>query len=245
MTLENKTALITGASGGIGSAIAKALHQQGAQVVLSGRRKEALEGLAGELGSRCHIFTAALDDRVALKKLVKDSQEAMGGRIDILVNNAGHTKDNLAMRMSDEAWDDVIEVDLTAPFLLTRECLRPMIKNRWGRIISITSVVGEMGNAGQANYAAAKAGLTAMSKSLAKEIANRGITVNCVAPGFIETAMTAALNEKQREAIVETIPAVKLGAPSDIAAAVAFLASEDAGYITGQTLHVNGGMAMP
>jgi 3-oxoacyl-[acyl-carrier protein] reductase len=213
--------------------------------VLSGRRKEALEGLAGKLGARCHILTAALDDRDALKKLVKDSQEAMGGRIDILVNNAGHTKDNLAMRMSDDAWDDVIEVDLTAPFLLTRECLRPMIKNRWGRIISITSVVGEMGNAGQANYAAAKAGLTAMSKSLAKEIANRGITVNCVAPGFIETAMTDALNEKQREAIVETIPAVKLGAPEDIAAAVAFLASEDAGYITGQTLHINGGMAMP
>ena len=242
--LENKRALITGASGGIGAAIAQALHKEGAEVVISGRREDALQALAKTLGERCHIITAALDKREDLTALAKEAEKTMGA-VDILINNAGHTSDNLAIRMSDEAWDSVLEVDLTAAFLLARACLRGMMKQRWGRIISITSVVAEMGNAGQANYAAAKAGLTAMTKSLAREIANRGITVNAIAPGFIKTAMTDALSEQQRATLAETIPASRFGEPNDIAAAALFLASDDAAYITGQTLHVNGGMVMP
>lgn len=240
---ENKGALITGASGGIGEAIARALHEQGAQIVISGRRKEALEKLAEDLGDNCYVIPAALDNREELNELVKKSESAIG-KIDILINNAGHTKDGLALRMKDQDWDDVLEVDLTAGFLLARACLRGMVKRRWGRIISITSVVGEMGNAGQANYAAAKAGLTAMSKSLAREIANRGITVNCIAPGFIKTAMTDMLNEEQREALAKNIPAGRFGEVGDIAGGAVFLASDEACYITGQTLHINGGMAM-
>ena len=239
--LSGKTALITGASGGIGEAIARALSAQGAEVALSGRKKEVLEKLSSQLSG--HALTASLDDRAAVAALVKEAEQKMG-KIDILVNNAGLTKDNLALRLTDEAWDEVIAVDLTAGFLLARAVLRGMVKRRWGRIISITSVVGEMGNAGQANYAAAKGGLVAMSKSLAREVANRGITVNCVAPGFIETAMTDALSDDQKKALAATIPIGRFGSGEDVAAAVAWLAGEGSAYITGQTIHVNGGMAM-
>ena len=239
--LSGKTALITGASGGIGEAIARALSAQGAEVVLSGRKKEVLEKLSSQLGG--HALTASLDDRAAVAALVKEAEQKMG-KIDILVNNAGLTKDNLALRLTDDAWDEVIAVDLTAGFLLARAVLRGMVKRRWGRIISITSVVGEIGNAGQANYAAAKGGLAAMSKSLAREVANRGITVNCVAPGFIETAMTDALSDDQKKALAATIPVGRFGRGEDVAGAVAWLAGEGSAYITGQTIHVNGGMAM-
>ncbi len=241
--LEDKKALITGASGGIGRAIAEALHAQGAVVALSGTRREKLDHLAQALGERCHVVPCNLSSRDEVDALPKQAEEAMGG-LDILVNNAGITRDNLFMRLKDEDWDALLEVNLTAYFRLARGVIRGMMKRRWGRIIAITSVVGVTGNAGQANYAAAKAGMIGMSKALAQEVASRNITVNCIAPGFIETAMTDALPETQRAKLLDTIPAGRLGAGRDVAAGVAFLASEEAGYITGQTLHVNGGMAM-
>ncbi len=241
--LTGQTALVTGASGGIGEAIARALHVLGAEVMLAGRRRPALAALADELGARTHIGVADLALPHAAETLVKDAEAAMG-RIDILVNNAGMARDALSLRMSDEDWQAVIELDLTATFRLARAALRGMIRRRHGRIIGIASIVAVTGNAGQANYAAAKAGMIGMSKSLAAEVAGRGITVNCVAPGFIETAMTAKLPEIQRARLGAAIPAGRFGAPGDVAAAVAYLASGEAGYITGQTLHVNGGMAM-
>ncbi len=241
--LSGKSALVTGASGAIGGAIARALHQRGAAGALSGTRVEALEGLAAGLGERAHVVPADLGDPAALDGLVGRAAAAMG-QVDILVNNAGVTRDRLALRMRDEDWDRVLDVNLTAAFRLARGSLRGMMKRRWGRIVGITSVVGVTGNPGQANYAAAKAGMIAMSKSLAHEVATRGITVNCVAPGFIETPMTDALNARQRDALAARIPAGRLGAAADVAAAVVYLASEQAGYVTGQTLHVNGGMAM-
>jgi 3-oxoacyl-[acyl-carrier protein] reductase len=241
--LTGKTALVTGASGGIGGAIAKALHAQGANVVLSGTRADALESLKSELGSRAFVATCNLGDAASVDALPKTA-EAAAGPIDILVNNAGITRDNLFMRMKDDEWDQVIAVNLTAAFRLSRAALRGMMKKRWGRIISITSVVGETGNPGQGNYAAAKAGLVGMTKSLAAEVASRNITVNCVAPGFIATAMTGALTDAQKETIAQRIPAGRMGQPSEIAASVVYLASEEAAYVTGATLQVNGGMAM-
>jgi len=241
--LTGKRALITGASGGIGGAIAKALHAQGATVALSGRRKDALQALADELGERAFVTPARLGEEGAATQLIADANEAMGG-VDILVNNAGLTRDGLAMRMKDEDWDDVINVNLKSAFQLSRACLRGMMKARAGRIISVTSIVGVTGNPGQANYVASKAGLIGMSKALAQEVATRGITVNCVAPGFIATPMTEALNEKQQENLVANIPTKSMGVPEDIASACVFLASDEANYMTGQTLHINGGMAM-
>lgn len=241
--LSGKTALVTGASGGIGGAIAKALHGQGATVTLSGTRREALDTLAAELKERVHVVTADLGDPVSTDALVKDAEAAMG-KLDILVNNAGLTRDNIAMRMKDEEWQKVIDVNLTAGFRLARAAMRGMMKRRFGRIIGITSVVGVTGNPGQANYAAAKAGMIGMSKALAQELASRNITVNCVAPGFIATAMTEALNEEQQNQLLPRIPMGRMGSSDDIAAAVTYLASDEAAYMTGQTLHVNGGMAM-
>ena len=241
--LSGKSALVTGASGGIGGAIARALHAQGANVGLSGTRTEPLEKLKAELGERAHVLPADLGDPAAIEALLKSADAALGG-IDILVNNAGLTRDNLAMRMKDEDWQKVIDVNLTAGFRLARGAMRGMMKKRWGRIIGITSVVGVTGNPGQANYAAAKAGMIGMSKSLAQEVASRNITVNCVAPGFIETQMTGALNEDQKARIMTAIPAGRLGQSDEIAAAVVYLASPEAAYVTGQTIHVNGGMAM-
>ncbi len=241
--LSGKCALVTGASGGIGSAIARALHAQGATVALSGTREDALRAVAAELGERAHVTPANLGDAAAADQLVKDAGEAMGG-LDILVNNAGLTRDNLAMRLKDEDWQTVMDVNLTAAFRLSRAVLRGMMKKRWGRIIGITSIVGVTGNAGQANYAASKAGMIGMSKSLAQEVASRGITVNCLAPGFIATPMTDALTEDQQTKINASIPAGRMGAADEIAAGVAYLASDEAAYITGQTLHINGGMAM-
>ena len=241
--LSGKSALVTGASGGIGGAIAKALHAQGATVGLSGTRTEPLEKLKAELGERAHVLPADLGDAAAIEGLLKSADAALGG-IDILVNNAGMTRDNLAMRMKDEDWQKVIDVNLTAGFRLARGAMRGMMKKRWGRIIGITSVVGVTGNPGQANYAAAKAGMIGMSKSLAQEVASRGITVNCVAPGFIETQMTGALNDDQKARIMTAVPAGRLGQSDEIAAAVVYLASPEAAYVTGQTIHVNGGMAM-
>lgn len=241
--LSGKSALITGASGGIGGAVARVLHAQGAAVALSGTREDALRSLAAELGERTHICPCNLSDPDAVAELVGQAEEAMGA-VDILVNNAGLTRDNLSMRMKDEEWDAVLAVNLTASFRLTRAALRGMMKRRWGRIIGITSVVGVTGNPGQANYAASKAGMIGMTKSVAQEIANRGVTVNCVAPGFITTAMTDALNDTQRESILTRVPAGRLGEADEIASAVAYLASDEAAYVTGQTLHVNGGMAM-
>ncbi len=241
--LSGKSALVTGASGGIGGAIAKALHKQGATVGLSGTRVEPLEKLKAELGERAHVLPADLGDPAAIEALLKAADAALGG-IDILVNNAGLTRDNLAMRMKDEDWQKVIDVNLTAGFRLARGAMRGMMKKRWGRIIGITSVVGVTGNPGQANYAAAKAGMIGMSKSLAQEVASRNITVNCVAPGFIETQMTGALNDDQKARIMTAVPAGRLGQSDEIAAAVVYLASPEAAYVTGQTLHVNGGMAM-
>ena len=241
--LTGKTALVTGASGGIGAAIARGLHAQGATVALSGTRADALEKLAGELGSRTHILPCNLSDKDAVEKLVPGAEAAMG-QLDILVNNAGLTRDGLFMRMKDEDWDTVIAVNLTATFRLARAAVKGMMKRRWGRIVSITSIVGITGNPGQGNYAASKAGMIGMSKSLAAEVASRGITVNCVAPGFIESPMTDALNDKQKEAILGQVPAGKLGQGADVASAVVYLASQEAQYVTGQTLHVNGGMAM-
>ena len=241
--LTGKRALITGASGGIGGGVAEALHAAGATVALSGTREAPLAELAAKLGERAHVVTANLGDAEAVEALPKAASEAMGG-IDILVNNAGITRDNLFMRMSDEEWAQVIDVNLTSSFRLCRAVLRGMMKARWGRIVNITSVVGATGNPGQGNYAAAKAGLVGMSKSLAYEVASRGITVNCVAPGFIATAMTDKLNEEQKGKILTQIPAGKMGTPEDIAAAVLYLSSPESGYVTGATLHVNGGMAM-
>jgi 3-oxoacyl-[acyl-carrier protein] reductase len=241
--LSGKMALVTGASGGLGGGIARALHRQGAHLALSGTRRDALEALASELGERVHVLPCDLSDSAAVEALVPAAEAAMG-RLDVLVNNAGVTRDNLFMRMKDAEWDTVISVNLTAAFRLARASLKGMIRRRHGRIIAITSVVGVTGNPGQGNYAAAKAGLIGMSKALAAEVASRGITVNCVAPGFITSPMTDALDEKQRAAILAGVPIGRLGAASDIGAAVTYLASQEAGYITGQTLHVNGGMAM-
>jgi len=242
--LTGKTALVTGASGGIGGAIAKALHGQGATLVLSGTRQDALDAVKAELGSRVFTVIANLSDTASVEALPKKAEEAAGAPIDILVNNAGITRDNLFMRMKDEEWDAVIAVNLTAAFRLSRAVLRGMMKKRWGRIIQITSVVGETGNPGQGNYAAAKAGLVGMSKSLAAEVASRNITVNCIAPGFIQTAMTEVLTDPQKEAIATRIPAGRMGTAAEIAAAAAFLASDEAAYMTGATLQINGGMAM-
>ena len=247
--LTGKTALVTGASGGIGGAIARALHGQGAAVVLSGTRVEALESLKAELGSlngsgRAFIAQANLSDTASVEALTRLAEDAAGAGIDILVNNAGITKDNLFMRMKDEEWDQVIAVNLTAAFRLSRAVLRGMMKKRWGRIIQISSVVGATGNPGQGNYAAAKAGLVGMTKSLAAEVASRNITVNAVAPGFIQTAMTEVLTDQQKEMIAARIPAGRMGLPEEIAAAVAYLASQEAAYVTGETIHINGGMAM-
>ena len=242
--LTGKTALVTGASGGIGGAIAKSLHGQGAKVVLSGTRAEALEAVRAELGDRAFIAPANLSDIASVEALTKSAEEVAGSSIDILVNNAGITKDNLFMRMKDEEWDQVIAVNLTAAFRLSRAVLRGMMKKRWGRIMQITSVVGATGNPGQGNYAAAKAGLVGMTKSLAAEVASRNITVNAVAPGFIQTAMTDVLTDQQKEMISQRIPAGRMGLPGEIAAAVTYLASEEAAYVTGETIHINGGMAM-
>ena len=243
--LDGKTALVTGASGGIGAAIARALHSQGATVVLSGTRVEALDSLAGSLAhERVHVCPADLSDPAAPDALVAAAEGAAGAGLDILVNNAGLTRDGLALRMKDEDWSRVLEIDLAAPFRLCRAALKGMVRRRSGRIVSIASIVGVTGNAGQANYAAAKAGMIGMSKSLAQEVGSRGITVNVVAPGFVETAMTDALPEAQRAKLSAAIPLGRLGQPEDIAAAVAYLASPEAAWVTGATLHVNGGMAM-
>jgi len=241
--LGGKTALVTGATGGIGGAIAKALHGQGANVVLSGTRADALSAAKAALGERAFAVPCNLSDAASLDGLIKTA-EGLAGPVDILVNNAGITRDNLFLRMKDEEWDQVIAVNLTAAFRLSRAVLRGMMKKRWGRIVNITSVVGTMGNPGQGNYAAAKAGLTGMTKSLAAEVASRNITVNCVAPGFVVTPMTDALTEAQKEGSLARIPAGRFGTPEEIGAAVVYLASEEAGYVTGQTLHANGGMAM-
>lgn len=241
--LTGKCALVTGASGGIGGAVARAFHRQGAVVMLTGTRLEALEALANELGARALVKTCDLSQPVAIDELAREAEAAMG-RVDILINNAGLTRDGLALRMKDEDWQAVIEVNLTAGFRLARAVLKGMMKRRWGRITGITSIVGVTGNPGQANYAASKAGMIGMSKALAGEVAGRGITVNCIAPGFIETPMTAALSDEQRQRLIQNIPLGRLGTPGDVAACAVFLASEEAVYITGQTLHVNGGMAM-
>lgn len=241
--LSNKTALVTGATGGIGEAIAKTLHAQGATVAISGTRQEKLEEVAAKLGDRVHVTPCNLSDRTEVAALAGKAEEAMG-KLDILVNNAGITKDNLFMRMKDEEWDDVIAVNLTATFTLMRSALRGMMRNRYGRIVNISSISGIIGNPGQPNYAASKAGMIGMSKSLAREVAPRGITVNCIAPGFIQTPMTNELNEKQVEAIAAAIPSGTFGEPEDIASAVLYLSSDEAKYMTGQTLHINGGMVM-
>ena len=241
--LTGKCALVTGASGGIGGEIARVLHGAGATVVLSGTRGEPLEALAAELGARAFVVTCNLGDAAAVEALPKAAVAAMGA-VDILVNNAGVTRDNLFMRMSDEEWSQVIDINLTSTFRLCRGVLRGMMKARWGRIINISSVVGATGNPGQGNYAASKAGMVGMSKSLAAEVASRNITVNCVAPGMIETAMTAKLTDAQKAAILGTVPMGRMGTPAEIAAAVLYLASSEAGYVTGSTLHVNGGGAM-
>lgn len=241
--LTGMTALVTGASGGIGSAVAKALAERGATVALSGTREDALNAVAATIPGSV-IVPCDLSEAAQVDGLIPRAVEALGGRIDILVNNAGVTRDNLVMRMKDEEWDTVIRVNLEAAFRLIRAASKPMMKARFGRIVSITSVVGATGNPGQANYAASKGGLTAMSKALAQELASRNITVNCVAPGFITSAMTDALPDAQKDALTTRIPAGKLGEGADVAAAVVYLASRDAGYVTGQTIHVNGGMAM-
>jgi 3-oxoacyl-[acyl-carrier protein] reductase len=241
--LTGKTALVTGATGGIGGAIARALHRQGATVAISGTRREALDQLAGELKERVHVLPCNLSDKEQVEALVPQAEEKME-KLDILVANAGITKDNLFVQLRDEDWDSVIDVNLTATFRLSRAAMKTMMRRRHGRIIGITSVVGVTGNPGQGNYTAAKAGMIGMMKSIAKEYARRGVTANCVAPGFIATAMTDKLNDKQREAILQMVPAARLGTPDDVAAAVVYLASDEAAYMTGQTLHVNGGMAM-
>jgi 3-oxoacyl-[acyl-carrier protein] reductase len=243
--LTDRTALVTGATGGIGGAIARALHKQGATVAVSGRQKDKLEKLAAELGSRVHVLPCDLADKAQVSNLIDQAIAALG-RLDILVNNAGLTKDNLFMVMKDEQWDEVIAVNLTSTFMLMRAAARAMMraKTGFGRIVNISSVSGIVGNPGQGNYAASKAGMIGMSKSLAREVASRGITVNCIAPGFISTPMTDGLNEKQVATIKEAIPAQKFGTPADVAAACVYLAAPEGGYVTGQTLHVNGGMVM-
>lgn len=241
--ITGRRALITGATGGIGGAVARALHARGAAVAISGTRKEKLDALAGELKERVHVTPCNLSDLDAVDALPKQAAEAMGG-LDIVVSNAGVTRDNLMMMMKPDMWDDVIKVNLTAYFRLAKAALRGMTKQRFGRIIGVTSIVGVTGNPGQANYAASKAGMIGMSKSLAQEVASRNVTVNCIAPGFVATAMTDALNEQQREAILGKIPAGVMGGPEDIGAAAVYLASDEARYVTGQTLHVNGGMVM-
>ena len=242
--LSGKRALVTGASGAIGGAIARAFAGQGATVALSGTKRAALDALAGELGENARVTPCDLSDSAAVEKLVPEAEEALGGELDILVNNAGVTRDMLFARMSDEDWQTVLDVNLTAAFRLSRAVLRGMMRRRAGRIISISSVVAVVGNPGQANYSASKAGLMAMTRSLAAEIASRNVTVNCVAPGFTASAMTDVLNEKQKAMIMERVPARRLGAPAEIAGAVVYLASDEAAYVTGQTIHVNGGMAM-
>ena len=241
--LNGRKALVTGATGGIGGAVARALHAQGATVTLSGTRRDALDALASDLGERVHIVEANLSDKDSVEALVPAAEAAMGG-LDILVNTAGITRDNLFLRMKDEEWEAVLSVNLTAAFRLSRAAVKGMMRRRHGRIVNIGSVVGSTGNPGQGNYAAAKAGLIGLSKALAAEVASRNITVNVVSPGFIESPMTDALNEKQREAILTTVPAGRLGNGAEIGAAVVYLASDEAAYVTGQTLHVNGGMAM-
>ncbi|MDB5599505.1 MAG: 3-oxoacyl-[acyl-carrier-protein] reductase FabG [Xanthobacteraceae bacterium] len=241
--LTGKTALVTGATGGIGEAVARALHARGATVAVSGTRQEKLDALAADLKERTHVLACNLGDKAEVDALVGKAEAAMG-QLDILVNNAGINRDNIFVRMRDEEWDEVLAIDLTAGFRLTRAAMRGMMKRRHGRVISITSVVGTTGNPGQANYAAAKAGMAGMTKALAQEVATRGVTVNCIAPGMIETAMTEALNDKQRETILGRIPMGRLGTPAEVAAAVVYLASGEASYVTGQTLHVNGGMVM-
>jgi len=241
--LTGKTALVTGATGGIGGAIAQALHRQGATVAISGTRRDALDKLATELKERVHVLPCNLADKDQVEALVPQAEEKME-KLDILVANAGITKDNLFVQLRDEDWDSVIDINLTATFRLSRAAMKTMMRRRHGRIIGITSVVGVTGNPGQGNYTAAKAGMIGMIKSIAKEYARRGVTANCVAPGFIATAMTDKLNDKQREAILQMVPANRLGTPDDVAAAVVYLASDEAAYMTGQTLHVNGGMAM-
>jgi 3-oxoacyl-[acyl-carrier protein] reductase len=241
--LSGRKALVTGATGGIGGSIARALHARGATVALSGTRREALDALAAELGERAHALPADLKDSAAVDALPGAAEEALGG-LDVLVHNAGVTRDNLFLRMKDEEWADVLVVNLTAGFRLYRAALKGMMKRRWGRLIGITSVVGVTGNPGQGNYAASKAGLIGMTKSLAAEVASRNVTVNCIAPGFIESPMTDALNQKQREGALQHIPAGRFGVGADVAAATVYLASEEAAYVTGQTVHVNGGMAM-
>ncbi len=241
--LTGKGALVTGASGGIGAAVAKAMHAQGANVAISGTRKEKLDALAKELGDRVHVLPCDLRDRAAVVKLAEEAEKTVG-QVDILVNNAGITHDNLFMRMKDEEWDDVINVNLNSVFVLTRGILRGMMRRRYGRIVNIASISGVFGNPGQANYAASKAGLVGMTKSLAREVASRGITANAIAPGFISTPMTDALTPKQVEMIAAAIPAQKFGRPDDIASAVVFLSSQESGYVTGETMHINGGMVM-
>jgi 3-oxoacyl-[acyl-carrier protein] reductase len=241
--LTGKTALVTGSSGGIGGALARALHQQGATVAVSGTRRDALDQLAGELKERFHVLPCNLADKDEVEALVPACEQAMG-KLDILVANAGITRDNLMVQLSDQAWDEVIAINLTGTFRLARAAVKGMMRRRYGRLIAITSVVGVTGNAGQSNYTAAKAGMIGMIKSIAQEYAKRGVTANCIAPGFIASPMTDKLNEKQREAILGRVPAGRLGAGSDIAAALVYLASDEAAYVTGQTLHVNGGMAM-
>jgi 3-oxoacyl-[acyl-carrier protein] reductase len=241
--LSGKKALVTGASGGIGGAIATALHAQGATVGLSGTRLPALEALAGRLGERALILPADLADPASGDKLIADAESALG-QVDILVNNAGLTRDTIAIRLSDEDWQKVLDVNLTAGFRLARACLRTMMRRRWGRVIGIGSVVGHTGNPGQANYAAAKAAMVGMSKALAAEVASRNVTVNVVSPGFITTAMTEVLSDSIKQRLLEMIPSKRMGRPEEVAAAVVYLASEEAAYVTGQTLHVNGGMAM-
>ena len=241
--LSGKAALVTGASGGIGGAIARALHKQGATVTLSGTRVDALEQLKSSLGERTHVVAARMDDAADIDRLAKEAEAAMG-KLDILVNNAGITRDNISMRMKDEEWEKVLQVNLTGTFRLIRAALRGMMRRRFGRVVNITSIVGVTGNPGQANYAAAKAGLVGMTKALAQEVASRGITVNVVSPGFIATPMTAALTDEQKKGILARVPADRLGTPDEIATGVVYLASDEAAYVTGQTLHINGGMAM-
>jgi 3-oxoacyl-[acyl-carrier protein] reductase len=241
--LSGKTALVTGASSGIGTAIAKALHKQGAIVAISGTRKDALDAIAAEMKDRVHVLPCNLSDPAAVEALIPSANEKME-RVDILVNNAGITKDNIFIRLKDEDWDQVIAVNLTAAFRLARAAAKDMMRKRFGRVIGITSVVGFTGNAGQGNYAAAKAGMVGMTKSLAAELASRNVTANCIAPGFIATPMTDALNEAQKKAILDSVPAKRLGTSEDIAAAAVYLASDEAAYVTGTTIHVNGGMAM-
>jgi 3-oxoacyl-[acyl-carrier protein] reductase len=243
LDLTGKTALVTGATGGIGGAIARALHRQGAIVTLSGTRRDVLDGLAGSLGARAHVLPSNLADKDEVETLIPRAEETMG-RLDILVANAGVTRDNLFVQLRDEEWDQVIAVNLTATFRLARAAVRGMMRRRFGRIIGIGSVVGATGNPGQGNYTAAKAGMVGMIKSLAQEYAKRGVTANCVAPGFIATPMTDKLNDKQRDAILGRVPAGRIGTADEVAAAVVYLASDEAAYVTGQTLHVNGGMAM-